>query len=127
MRTKVNRILMHYKTYSFVNFTPPFNPLLNVPLPRPPAKTCALITNSFAMVFTERKTIVYKSSVSTKMRTQFFSSTFGILWILNDLKTLNIQVILLKNLLALIFMQTNPTSRLEMKNEFLTKGCFLST
>lgn len=37
-----------YMTYSLVRWTPPLNPLSKCPLPRPPAKICALTTNSAA-------------------------------------------------------------------------------
>lgn len=34
-------------TYEKTIFTPPLRPLVNVPFPLPPAKTCAFITTSF--------------------------------------------------------------------------------
>lgn len=39
-----------FKSYSLVRWTPPFNPLLKVPFPLPPARICAFRTISFASV-----------------------------------------------------------------------------
>ena len=42
------RLTVAVITYSVVKCTPPCRPLVNFPFPLPPARICALRTNSFA-------------------------------------------------------------------------------
>lgn len=53
MRTQETECLKHLKsneTYENTILTPPFSPLSQIPLPRPPAKTWALTTTSVLAV-----------------------------------------------------------------------------
>lgn len=71
-------------SYSFVNLTPPFNPLSKVPFPRPPARIWALMTNSLAMVFTREKHSLHRSTGEKNKRWISYLILLQRVWPLGD-------------------------------------------